>query len=63
MLGKKYIKANDVKSHIVWRNPATALTSTKKLVNIANKLKKKIHILHITTKEEVALLYHNTKAT
>ena len=58
---KKYIKANDVKSHIIWRNPATALTSTKKLVAIANKLKKKIHILHITTKEEVALLAKNKK--
>jgi|TARA_B110000967_G_scaffold102399_1_gene105106 dihydroorotase len=58
---KKYIKDNDVKSHIVWRNPLTALTSTKKLVAIANKLKKKIHILHITTKEEVALLAKNKK--
>ena len=50
---KKYIKDGDVHSHPVWRNEECALESTKRVVRIAQKYKKKIHILHVTTKEEI----------
>ena len=50
---KKFIKEGDVSSHPVWRNEECALESTKRVVGIAEKYKKKIHILHITTKQEI----------
>jgi dihydroorotase len=50
---KKFIKEGDVNSHPVWRNEECALESTKRVVRIAQKHKKKIHILHITTKQEI----------
>jgi len=50
---KKFIKEGDVSSHPVWRNEECALESTKRVVRIAQKYKKKIHILHISTKEEI----------
>ena len=50
---KKYIKDGDVHSHPVWRNEQCALESTKRVVRIAQKYKKKIHILHVTTKQEI----------
>ena len=50
---KKYIKDGDVHSHPIWRNEDCALESTKRVVRIAQKYKKKIHILHVTTKQEI----------
>ena len=50
---KKFIKEGDVTSHPVWRNEECALESTKRVVRIAQKYKKKIHILHVSTKEEI----------
>ena len=50
---KKFIKEGDVSSHPVWRNEECALESTKRVVRIAQKYKKKIHILHVTTKQEI----------
>ena len=58
---KKYAKNGRPLSHQVWRNVDTAITSTKKLIKSANKSKKKIHILHITTAEEIKLLLRNRK--
>ena len=50
---KKFIKEGDVASHPIWRNEDCALESTKRVVRIAQKYKKKIHILHVTTKQEI----------
>ncbi len=50
---KKFIKEGDVASHPIWRNEECALESTKRVVRIAQKYKKKIHILHVTTKQEI----------
>ena len=50
---KKFIREGDVSSHPVWRNEECALESTKRVVGIAEKYKKKIHILHVTTKQEI----------
>ncbi len=58
---KKYIKNNQPRSHEVWRNVETAIKSTKNLIRSANITKKKIHILHITTADEVKLLLKNRK--
>ena len=56
---KNVIEEGNVKSHYIWRSVECAVSSTKKLIDFANKHKKKIHILHITTKDEVNYLKDN----
>jgi dihydroorotase len=46
----------DVTSHHVWRDVETALRSTQRLVRIAREKRALIHVLHITTAEEIDLL-------
>eukprot|EP00873_Tetraselmis_striata_P032620 jgi/Tetstr1/452884/TSEL_039920.t1 len=46
----------DPSSHPVWRDPQAALQCTERLVRIARKTGKRIHVLHISTKEEIAFL-------
>ena len=53
-INKKLIKDGDVHSHPVWRSAECAISSTRRIVRIAERYKKKAHILHITTKEEIA---------
>ncbi len=53
---KKLIKNGDVHTHPVWRSVECALSSTRKIVRIAERYNKKAHILHITTKEEIDFL-------
>ena len=55
-LRKKLIEIGNVKTHLVWRNEECAISSTRKIIKIAERLNKKAHILHITTKEEVNFL-------
>jgi len=56
---KKYIQNGDVKSHIQWRNVDSSFFCTKQIIQIAQKLNKKVHILHVSTKEEMDLLSQN----
>ena len=53
---KKLIKKGDVHSHPVWRSEECAISSTRRIVRIAELYKKKAHILHVTTKQEVDFL-------
>ncbi len=46
----------DPSSHPVWRSPEVALNCTKRLVSLARKTGKRIHVLHISTGEEIAFL-------
>lgn len=46
----------DPRSHPVWRSAEVALTCTKRLVRIARETGARIHVLHVTTAEEMALL-------
>ncbi|MDA8676529.1 dihydroorotase [Candidatus Pelagibacter bacterium] len=55
-LRKKFIKEGDVHSHPEWRNSECAISSTRRVVKIAERYNKKIHVLHVTTKEEVDFL-------
>jgi dihydroorotase len=54
--GKHRQVAGDPSSHPVWRSPEVALSSTKRLVSLAHKTGKRIHVLHISTGEEIAYL-------
>ena len=55
-INKKLIKKGDVHSHPIWRSDECAISSTRRIVQIAERYDKKAHILHITTKQEVDLL-------
>ena len=46
----------DPSSHPVWRNEEAALTATQRLVRLAEKHGKRVHVLHVSTAEEMAYL-------
>ncbi len=60
-LRKKFIREGDVHSHPEWRNVECAMSSTRRVVKIAERFNKKIHVLHVTTKEEVDFLAMHKK--
>jgi dihydroorotase len=47
---------NDPSSHPHWRDEAAALIATERLVKIAHETGKRIHVLHISTKQEIEFL-------
>lgn len=51
--------AKSAHDHPVWRDVNTALSSTKRIIEIARKAQKKIHVLHISTQEEIEFLSHH----
>ena len=55
-INKKLIKKGDVHSHPVWRSDECAISSTRRIVKIAERYNKKAHILHVTTKQEIDFL-------
>ena len=46
----------DARSHPVWRDATAALTCTQRLIRLARATGKRVHVLHVTTKEEAAFL-------
>jgi len=60
-LRKKFIKEGNVHSHPEWRNTECAMSSTRRVVKIAERYNKRIHVLHITTREEVDFLAMHKK--
>jgi dihydroorotase len=42
--------------HAEWRDVETALNATTRIINIARKVKRPVHILHVTTAEEMLFL-------
>ena len=58
---KKFIKEGDVHSHPEWRNTECAISSTRRVVKIAERYNKQIHVLHVTTKDEVDFLAMHKK--
>jgi dihydroorotase len=54
---RKHLRlSGDASSHPVWRDPEAALRSTRRLVGLARAAGKRIHVLHISTAEEMVLL-------
>jgi dihydroorotase len=43
-------------SHSIWRDPKTALLATRRLIALARETGRRIHVLHVSTAEEMALL-------
>ncbi len=51
--------SNDVSMHYIWRSPESCLSATTRVVELAKKHKRRVHILHITTSEEMDYLRQN----
>lgn len=49
-------EAKSVHAHTQWRSPKVCLSSTQRIVRIARECKRPLHILHISTAEEVEFL-------
>ncbi len=56
---KSVIKNNDVNYHPIWRDEETCLKATKRVIKAANASKLPVHILHITTEEEIEYIKNN----
>ena len=52
-------KTGDVSTHEVWRDDETAIASTRRLIKLARAANKNIHVLHVTTEEEMHILAAN----
>ncbi len=53
---RERIRPGDPSSHPVWRDEETALAATRRIVALAERLRRRIHVLHVTTAEEMAFL-------
>jgi dihydroorotase len=49
-------KPGDPSTHPVWRDPQAALISTQRLVRLAETHRKRVHVLHISTADEMDFL-------
>lgn len=45
-----------VTMHPEWRDAETALRATQRLIALAEKIRRRVHVLHVTTAEEMAFL-------
>lgn len=46
----------DPSSHPVWRDEVAALTATERLIRLAHETGKRVHVLHVTTRQEIEFL-------
>jgi len=51
--------SKDVAMHCKWRSPESCLSATQRVVTLARKHNRRVHILHITTKQEMDFLSRN----
>ena len=51
--------SKDVAMHCKWRSPESCLSATQRVVNLAKKHNRRVHILHITTEQEMDFLSKN----
>ena len=51
--------SNDVGMHCKWRSVESSLNATRRVVNLGKKHNRHIHVLHITTKDEMDFLREN----
>jgi dihydroorotase len=51
--------STDVAMHPVWRSPEGCLSATRRLVRLAKETGRRVHVLHVTTAEEMEFLAAN----
>ena len=56
-------RSGDVASHLVWRDSGTATRATQRILALARKTQRKVHILHVSTAQEMRLLARESLAT
>ena len=57
-------EARDVHAHPEWRDAETAIRATRRLLALSAETGRRVHVLHVTTAEEIALLgEHKALAT
>lgn len=49
-------KSGDVRDHPVWRDAESAFLATERLLRVARRTGRRVHVLHVTTREELPLL-------
>lgn len=47
---------NDPRLHPVWRDEQTAIIATQRLLRLARETRRQVHVLHVTTAEEMEIL-------
>ncbi|HCR85382.1 MAG TPA: dihydroorotase [Alphaproteobacteria bacterium] len=52
-------KGKHPRYHHIWRNKESAISSTNRLLKIAREVDAKVHVLHVTTVEEMEILKQN----
>ena len=61
---RKHLRVEgDVSSHMVWRDARTAILATERVLRIARKTRRKVHILHVSTDQEMKMLAESPQAT
>jgi len=53
---KSYAVRGDVRTHPVWRDAEAARSSTERVLRLAREAGRRLHVLHVTTAEELPLL-------
>ena len=53
---KSFAKTGDPRTHPVWRDAETARLSTERVLRLARAAGRKLHVLHVTTANELPLL-------
>jgi dihydroorotase len=53
---KSFRKADDPASHPIWRDEIAALRCTERLIRLAREARAQVHVLHISTTEEIEFL-------
>ena len=53
---KPLAKSGDVRTHPFWRDVETARLSTERVLRLAKQAGRRVHVLHVTTEEELPLL-------
>jgi dihydroorotase len=56
LLERRHLAKDTVLNHPVWRDAVVAYKATERVLKIARETGRRIHVLHITTRDEMALL-------
>ncbi len=56
LIERKQLTAGGVEQHPLWRDEETALRATRRLLELARRCARRVHVLHVTTAEELELL-------
>ena len=61
MIERKHLalEAKDPKAHPLWRDETSAYMASHKIVELAKRLNRRVHILHVTTAREMEYLKQN----